>query len=184
MTPVEVLEHEHQVIGLALRGAEREARLLQEGGAAHGELLEQIVDLAREFVDACHHGKEEKLVFPKLAERGVPGDSGLIAELLAEHVEGRQRVRAIAAAIPRLAAGEEAVLRAAGATLSEYVTELRQHIRKETGQLFPLMRQVLSEEDQADLAAAFERLEVEETGAGVHERYAELAHRLAEPLRS
>jgi hypothetical protein len=37
---------------------------------------------------------------------------------------------------------------------------------------------MLSESEQGNLAVLFDRVETEEIGAGVHERYHELAHRL------
>jgi hemerythrin-like domain-containing protein len=52
-----------------------------------------------------------------------------------------------------------------------YVTLLRQHIQKEDNILFPMADQVLTAQDQKDLAEAFDRVEREEMGAGEHERY-------------
>lgn len=43
----------------------------------------------------------------------------------------------------------------------------------------PMADQALSEEDQIALAADFERVERDEIGEGVHERYAAVARELA-----
>lgn len=45
--------------------------------------------------------------------------------------------------------------------------------------LYPMADQIFSEEDQAELAADFERVERDEIGEGVHQRYAALARELA-----
>jgi hemerythrin-like domain-containing protein len=45
--------------------------------------------------------------------------------------------------------------------------------------LFPMADRVLSREDQEELARAFDNVEAEEMGEGVHERYHRLAHRLS-----
>jgi len=62
-----------------------------------------------------------------------------------------------------------------------YARLLRLHINKENTVLFPLAERMLSDQEQEMIAAEFERIEEEETGAGVHQRYHELAHTLATP---
>jgi hemerythrin-like domain-containing protein len=57
---------------------------------------------------------------------------------------------------------------------------LRQHIDKENNVLYPMGNRVLTEDDQRQLSEAFERVEAEEMGPGVHEKYHQLAHELAE----
>ena len=74
-------------------------------------------------------------------------------------------------AASRLAAGDasartEVVINARG-----YAALLRQHIQKENGILFPLADQVIPVAQQAQVADDFERVEHEETGEGVHEKY-------------
>jgi hemerythrin-like domain-containing protein len=49
-----------------------------------------------------------------------------------------------------------------------YIQLLRAHIAKENTILFPMADRVLTREDQTELAAAFDRFETQETGAGVH----------------
>ena len=180
MTASETLQHEHQIITVALRGMERTARSAKRSGAIRAEIIEQIVDFARNFVDACHHAKEEKHLFIKLAARGVPVEGGLIGELLAEHQQGRQQVRAIHEALPQAAQGESDAIARVAAGLASYVETLRAHIAKENRALFPLADSVLTAEDQASLGEAFERVELEEIGAGVHEKYHQMAHALGE----
>ena len=59
-----------------------------------------------------------------------------------------------------------------------YAALLRQHIQKENGILFPLADQVIPVAQQAQVAEDFERVEHEETGEGVHEKYLALAEAL------
>lgn len=179
MTATEVLREEHKAISLALRGAARESRTLQDEGTVHQDILEQILGFARNFTEACHHGKEEKHLFPMLAKAGISTESGLIGELLAEHAQGRQHMQKIAEALPRAVQGDSEASAQIASELAGYVAMLRTHIGKENSQLFPLTDQTLSSEEQAELAAAFERLEVEEIGEGLHEKYHALARELA-----
>jgi hemerythrin-like domain-containing protein len=56
---------------------------------------------------------------------------------------------------------------------------LRAHIDKENNILFPMADQLFTPKDQEELIEAFEKVEAEEMGEGVHEKYHQLAHDLA-----
>jgi hemerythrin-like domain-containing protein len=131
--------------------------------------FEKAVEFLRGFADKCHHGKEEDLLFKRMAERGFPTQGGPIAVMLSEHQAGRAFIRGMAEAAARIGSDQQA-----GPQLRDngrgYIELLRNHIAKENQVLFPMADRALSAEDQHDLAHAFERFEEQETGAGVHER--------------
>jgi len=178
MNPTETLKQEHKIVLLVLTGAEREARSIQGGSQAHVEEVEQMVDFFRTFVDRCHLAKEERHLFPAMNARGMSLEAGPLAVMLHEHELGRAAVRAIAGALDRMKSGSAG----AGAELAEallgYVELLRNHISKEDNVLFPMADRMLPAQEQGDLAVLFDKVEEEEIGAGVHEKYHELAHRL------
>lgn len=179
MKPTEILMHEHEIILLVLKGVEREANAIEGGAPINAEKISQMVDFFRNFADKCHHGKEEKHLFPRLEQRGIPREGGPIGVMLYEHEEGRGFVRRMAELLEKPLSDEGVRMQTADAMLG-YVELLRSHIDKENNILFPMGDGVLSETDQAELAEAFEKLEREEIGEGVHEKYHELAHKLAE----
>jgi len=181
MTPTETLRHEHEIIRLVLNGVHRGASSLAATLQGDPQWLDTIVDFVRTFADRCHHAKEEKHLFPRLRERGVPGEGGPIGAMLAEHEQGRAFIRRVAEAAAAARGGDQPALEAASRNLLGYVELLRGHIAKENDILFPLADRVLTEEDQRELAEAFDRVEAEELGEGVHERYHQLAHELGEP---
>ena len=175
MKPTEDLKHEHEVILLVLTRLEPAEETPQVDAA----WLEQFVDLSRVFIDRCHHGKEERLLIPRMHERGISADDRAIYFTLREHEQGRALVRAIAEALPGAQAGQAEALAAARDSLQQYGHLLQGHIRKEHEVLFPMADGVFTAADQVELEAAFEKLEAEEIGAGVHEKYHHLAHELA-----
>lgn len=179
MTATETLRHEHQVILLVLGAAEREAQSIQDSGTVRTEAVAEMVDFFRNFADICHHAKEEKLLFVKMEERGMPAHNGPIAVMLHEHDEGRRLVRAVAEALPKASQGDPIALAAVRDNLRTYADLLRAHIAKEDNILYPMADGLFSVEDQRSLSEAFDRVEAEEIGPGVHEKYHELAHRLA-----
>ncbi|MBC7287075.1 MAG: hemerythrin domain-containing protein [Armatimonadetes bacterium] len=179
MDPIETLRHEHDVILLVLEAADQVARSLPAKLRTNPAWLDEFIDFARNFADRCHHGKEERHLFVRLEQRGIPREGGPIGVMLLEHDQGRAFVRAVADSAPAAKAGDILASEAVARNLSAYVELLRSHIAKENDVLFVMAKQVLTATDLRELEAAFERVETEEMGEGVHERYYELAHRLA-----
>ncbi len=180
MTPTETLVHEHKVILLVLGAAEREAQRIARAGKVDADRVGKMLDFFRSFADRCHHAKEENLLFVKMQDRGMPRESGPIAVMLAEHDRGRGYLAAVEAALPKAVGGDSSSSLAVAENLSAYVEMLRAHISKEDNILYPMADKLFSEQDQADLTAGFDRVEREETGEGVHEKYHALAHELAD----
>lgn len=131
MTATETLKHEHQIILLVLGAMEREMRQIQAGGPVPTETIEQMIDLIQNFADRCHHAKEEKLLFARMEERGMPVQGSPIGVMLHEHEEGRRLVQAAADALPRAAAGGGNARTTLASSLLAYVRLLRAHIAKE-----------------------------------------------------
>jgi hemerythrin-like domain-containing protein len=173
MTPTEELRHEHEVILLVLQGAERQAALR----APKQGNLNELLDFFANFIDRCHHAKEERYLFPKMEERGVPNQGGPIGVMLSEHSRGRTLVAAMKEKLTGWHVDE--TLADLKKDLLEYVGLLRLHIGRENNVLFPKADKVLTAEDQQALSEAFAKVESEEMGEGVHEKYHKMAHRLA-----
>jgi len=179
MKATEILKDEHKVILLVLDAAEREAKFIGATGKMHAEKIEKMVDFFKNFADHCHHAKEEKELIPKMKEKGELADSKTIAFTLKEHVEGRQRIKAIADALPRAKEGNLTATQTIKNNLQSYIKLLKTHINKENNILFPMADKLFSEADQKALSAAFEKVEAEEIGEGVHEKYHMLAEEIA-----
>ncbi len=178
MKPLELLVHEHDVILGVLDKTEKELRAVRQGAAVDADKFHGVIDFIRNFADYCHHAKEEKILFVKMEKCGIPRNGGPIAVMLMEHDQGRAFVRAAADAVDKAAAGDASARETVVKNLGGFIDLLRSHISKENNILYPMADQVLSEADQAELAAAFERVEKEEIGESVHEKY----YRFAEEL--
>ncbi len=180
MKPTEALKHEHQIVLLVLDGTEREGKSAKKYGEFNVQNVEKMVDFFRTFVDRCHHAKEERFLFPALCKRGLPIRGAPIEVLLEEHEAGRNRVKVMAKALPGAEVGRPKSRVALAENLLAYVKLLRKHITREDDCLFPVADTVLTAKDQSDLVKAFGKLEAEEIGEGVHEKYHQFAHELAE----
>jgi hemerythrin-like domain-containing protein len=81
-------------------------------------------------------------------------------------------------AAQRLESGDTAAREALVQNALGYVALLRQHILKEDSVLFPMADHIIPARQQGAVSAAFDRIEHEETGEGVHEKYLALAEKL------
>jgi hemerythrin-like domain-containing protein len=178
MKATEILKHEHKVINLMLDGVRRELTELREVGTFDFPKLEKVLDFGRNFIDRCHHAKEENYLFLKLEEKGQPEDRGLLAELLAEHRQGREHLAAMAQSMPQAQAGDQKALKDLAGHVRAYLELLTDHIDKENEILVPMTDRLLSQGEQEAVGKAFEEFETREMGPGVHEKYHALAHEL------
>lgn len=180
MTATEDLRHEHKIILKILEALKREAQATAGTGQLNVEKLNKILDFFRVFVDRCHHGKEEEFLFPTMAKRGIPADKGPIPVMLHEHVVGRTMVKAISEALSQATQGKVGARETVTTHLTNLADHLQSHIAKENEVLFPMADKVFTPEDQHLLAASFDTYEAEKIGTGVHEKYHQLAHELAQ----
>ncbi|MEI6518541.1 MAG: hemerythrin domain-containing protein [bacterium] len=178
MFATQELRNEHEGILIMLNVIEKIATDLKTGKAANLDHLDKIIDFLTTFVDKCHHGKEEDLLFPALVKAGVPNEGGPVGVMLAEHTQGRTYIKAMKDALNLLHTGDvEAQILFADAALG-YVFLLRDHIAKENNVLFVMAENRLSPEEHTILAAGFKKIEDERIGAGVHEQFHALLDQL------
>jgi hemerythrin-like domain-containing protein len=140
--------------------------------------LVEALGFLRVFVDACHHHKEEQLLFPALASEGISAAVEPIESLLAEHERGRALVSLLAAHLERAQEGEARALGGVGGLLGEYAHLLHAHIATEERIVFAMADEELPPEVQAELAEGYESVEREVIGQGRHEAFHELLDRL------
>lgn len=134
-TPTGVLREEHQLI---LRVLDVLQKIVENGERGDWDLgaMTECVAFFRLFADACHHGKEEDLLFPGLQERGMSREEGPIAVMLFEHRQGRELVAQMAKAVEDAEHdGDEPFARFDTAARA-YIQLLRGHIFKEDNVLF------------------------------------------------
>ncbi|MBI5863083.1 MAG: hemerythrin domain-containing protein [Planctomycetes bacterium] len=156
--PCDTLKEEHRVIERVLQVLAVLARRSDRGEGFDEGGFSRCVEFFRLFADACHHGKEEDLLFPALIERGMPGEGGPIAVMLYEHNVGRKLVTQIAEAIKARAEGDPDAEKRATTAAMDFYRMLTQHIDKEDNVLFRMGEQILPPEAQANLCTKFDEV--------------------------
>src|SRR5512134_2527286 len=120
-------EHVH-ILGVA------DALAMLIGAADEGrwdvDAFADCVTFIRLFADACHHGKEEDLLFPELEKGGLPRNQGSIAVMLHEHQQGRLFARHMAGALDGARAGDAPARATLRNAATGYVNLIRGHISK------------------------------------------------------
>jgi hemerythrin-like domain-containing protein len=182
MSPTEMLESEHGYIQKVVAAAMAMADRLAEGVALEADMLQSIVEFMRTYADKFHHGKEENILFPALARKGVPMRGCPVEALMREHQMGRTLVTGLAEAIDLYGKGDAASRDALIKSLRGMVELYPNHIWKEDFLLFPMTNKVLSPEDQANLRQEFEQFE-ERLQQETHCDFEHFAENLAQKLQ-
>ncbi|HEX5504382.1 MAG TPA: hemerythrin domain-containing protein [Thermomicrobiales bacterium] len=173
-----VLYAEHARVRMVLAQLERAAAALERGAPVPRAVFLDMQEFLAVFLNRCHVGKEERVLFPLLVGRG---HDALLEVLDAEHGEGQDLAADYAAAVEAYTPGAPATARRLAAIARAYAAFLREHLAREDADLLPLVAAGLAGADPA-LLAAFTRLERDEVGPGRHARMHRLAAGLAARL--
>ncbi len=183
MEATKILMDEHRVIERVLTALQVAAERVSRGEEMRPAFFVDAALFIKNFADGCHHNKEEGVLFNAMNEAGMPTEGGPIGVMLAEHEQGRLFTREMKDAAQKWEAGDLSARAAVVQNALGYVALLRQHINKEDNILFPMADRVIPLERQQRVTEDFERIEVEETGAGVHDKYLALADVLEKESR-
>ena len=181
MQPIKDLKMEHDAVQLTLRILDKICQKIEQSGEIIDlQHIDQLLEFFKVFVDKCHHGKEEELLFPALENVGVSREGGPIEVLLHEHQQGREYVQNMNAALVQYKKGDRTAVDEFMKTAKGYINLLNQHIDKENGVLFPLAEKHLSEQEQEKLWEGFEMIETQKIGVGKHDEF----HKMLDKLES
>jgi len=180
---IEVLMNEHRLIEQVLGSLETFTLEAEGGLGPERPLLRDYGAFFRGFADACHHGKEEDILFQRMVERGFSRESGPVAVMLHEHRVGRGHVSVLHEAGggsgPLASVETELVLEHAGA----FIPLLRAHILKEDRILYPMAVRLLTGPELDAMETDFEAFEARMRADGSYDRLRGLADRLSASFR-
>jgi hemerythrin-like domain-containing protein len=166
--PIQDLKEEHGGIITMLGVMKKVAIRLKNREEVKKEHLEKIVEFLRNFADKCHHGKEERILFPEVVKN--ESNLQLINELLGEHKTGRDYIRGIDESLEYYDIGSPDAYHIA-INMEGYIFLLTEHIRKESKSLFPIVDKQIPDKVQLEIEEQFDILERDVIGEGKHEEY-------------
>jgi hemerythrin-like domain-containing protein len=152
---LQVIRDEHAAVAAVLRSLlqmmEREP---EEGSGRFFDVLRAMLFYIDEFPERRHHPKESDLLFPKLALL-APHLMPVIRRLEDDHLHGEHRVRELQHLLLAWELLGDSRRTAFQEAAREYVDFYLRHMRTEESELLPVAQKTLSEDDWAQLDAAF-----------------------------
>jgi len=176
---VEILKREHRTVLLVAKAARRALDAAGEAHAIAKDEVEQLLHFFRYFTNSCHDPKEEDLLFTALHRRGMSWDASPLRELVREHQEMRVLLDSASDWLALVKVGDTAAMTLLMRDLEAYLDLLERHIGAEEEALFPIVQELLTAHDRAELGDAFTAISCKELEEGVHAFYTDLACELA-----
>lgn len=172
MNAINELLSEHEAVRLTLKILKKIAQRIDETGRiSDTEHVEQLFEFFSTFVDRCHHGKEEELLFPALEQVGISREGGPVGVMLKEHQQGRDLVAKMKNDLSRYRDGGDNAALNFKKHADDYIALLDFHIEKENNVLFPMAIKHLPENMLVEMKNGFDKIESEKIGVGKHEDF-------------
>lgn len=143
--PVRTMIKEHEEILATLERLEALNARVQAASSLEPAAQRELTDIAANLLAAeYHHRREEEVVFPELAKRGI---GATVEAMEAEHEELRRRKHALRALAERGADQDFEAFRRELDELATYIVyNLGDHIHKENHIMFPAAVRMVKEE--------------------------------------
>jgi branched-chain amino acid transport system ATP-binding protein len=152
---IDIIHDEHRALAAVLHSMRSVIDGIDKGRyAADFRLLSAMIEYVTELPERVHHPKEDGYLFAKLRLR-APEVAFLLDELQAEHRNGAAEIAELEHALIRYQTSGAEGFAAFRDTVNKYVASQFEHMNKEEGQVMPLARKVLKDEDWAEIGAAF-----------------------------
>jgi hemerythrin-like domain-containing protein len=152
------------------------------------DALQAMLFYVDEFPEKLHHPKESRLLFPKLRGRNARTDA-VLDRLERDHACGEQAIRELEHALigfRMMSDTEQCQARRAEfeRLMKQYVDAYVEHMHVEEAEILPLAESVLSEDDWAELDAAFLTNRDPLSGYEAQEIYRPLFRKIVGALRN
>lgn len=141
MPSTESLRRDHELIQKSLLALTVTADMLAKGSPVPAPILNQSIEFTRNFMLACHHSKEEDVLFPTLERNVMPREGGPIARMIFEHGVAKElAARLESSAATYLKTNDPAKLIT---DIRKYVDHVSSHLAKENLRLFAMADMIL-----------------------------------------
>ena len=132
------------------------------------ELIDIATDFIRTYADRCHHGKEEDILFRRLADKPLDDPlAEVMSGLIDDHVRGRSMTRGLIEANNRYRAGDASALIEIESCVRDLVEFYPVHIAKEDRHFFKPCLEYFTDAEKQAMLADFDEFD----RALIHEKY-------------
>lgn len=171
MMPAGPLMKEHRLIEKMIKVMQINLEAIRKDNNVDPVFIDTVVDFIRTYADRCHHGKEEDILFKKLAKKKMTDEhQKIMQELIEEHKMGRSNTKKLAEAKERYVQGNKESLKDVIVNLEILVKFYPRHIEKEDKHFFIPSMDYLTEEEKDKMLT--EMWEFDRNM--IHEKYAKI----------
>jgi hemerythrin-like domain-containing protein len=146
---LDLLHKDHQNISRLLDIFEKQIDVMHKGEDPNYRLLQDIMHYMGHYPDAFHHPREEK-IFEKIKNSSADID-GIVKRLADEHLKMAEYGVNITDKLTEIFNGSIVSMAAIYELSKEYLELMRNHINSEENELFPQVKELLSEQDWQDI---------------------------------
>jgi len=177
MSAIEILVDEHRLISRVVNVLTVLHRRLESDDYADVNVLTDVVDFFRMFVDRNHHAKEEDALFPTLERRAVNPQGCTIQSLKSEHEQARILTTTLTDAIGKYKTSDPTAKSKICTTIGNSIELYSDHIWRENILLFPMAEKALQESELNDVTSSCGEIE-KRLGTGFRSKYEQLVSAL------
>jgi branched-chain amino acid transport system ATP-binding protein len=177
MEALRIITEEHQNLWRIATTIDQVADEMDAGSPADPAFFNSVFDYIDQFMDGCHHAKEDEHLFPALRRRSAEA-AAVLDRLQAEHRNGPEVLKSLRGQLAATVGGTSGKAEFAAA-LRTYTQSLKAHIRTEEKDAMPLARELLTVEDWADIDEAFLDNDDPLFGESAKAEFRDLFHRIA-----
>jgi hemerythrin-like domain-containing protein len=177
-SPAGPLMAEHRVIERMLAVLEEQLGVMAETRTVDPGLIDTATDFIRTYADRCHHGKEEDILFRRLADKSLDNElAEVMAGLVDDHVRGRAMTRSLIEANTRYRNGDASALREIESCARNLVEFYPVHIAKEDRHFFKPCLEYFTDAEKQTMLSDFGEFD----RALIHEKYRGIVESLEQP---
>lgn len=175
MHALEIIQEEHRNLWRIARTIDLVIDELQAGTQVDAAFFYALFDYIQEFMDGCHHAKEDLYLFKAMRLRAPDEVASVLDALEAEHMNGPSHLLAMRQLLEH---GQPTTQPEFVIALRQYIDNLKQHVTTEETKAFSLAKKYLLPEDWAEILVAFSNNQDPLFGEDARTEYRELHHRI------
>jgi hemerythrin-like domain-containing protein len=184
MDSIRLMMEEHQYILRMLAVVRSACYEVLQGKAINYEDFDLMIDFIRNYADAHHHGKEEKLLFREMTEQlGALGEKLVTHGMLVEHDLGRLFIQELKEALNRVSSGDDESRLDVIANAIGYTSLLKRHIEKEDSVVYTFAKRQLSPDIMDKVDQETEQFELEAEKQSTQKHYQDLVTAMEEKYK-
>lgn len=179
MNSIELMVEEHKYIKRMLKVVRKASFQVLQGKEIYYEDFYNMMDFIKNYADAHHHGKEEKILFKEIVDNlGKMGTNLVTHGMLVEHDLGRLYMSDLREALNRVKEGDEESKLDVIANAISYTRLLERHIAKEDEVVYTFAEKQLSTEILDRVNKQTQEFEIDATSKGIQNHYLDLLQEL------